>query len=196
MHASSAVLYGSTRSARPISRCSPSPCTAPTCSRRSAGRKEQLRFWRRSRPPAPRCSHPRRAFATASPASSGASRATRRAAIRSAWRRSRRGAIASRAAAAPAGAARDGALPPVPRPRAHLLVRGRFPLASRVNIPAGFDLVALLPATDVCRRAARAGIDRVPPGGTRSVPLAGGLRSASSKASRCRSGSRNLDGFA
>ena len=33
----------------------------------------------------------------------------------------------------------------------HLLVRGRFPLASRVNIPAGFDLVALLPASEVCR---------------------------------------------
>lgn len=33
----------------------------------------------------------------------------------------------------------------------HLLVRGRFPRAARVNIPAGFDLVALLPANDVCR---------------------------------------------
>jgi hypothetical protein len=40
---------------------------------------------------------------------------------------------------------------PIAETATHLLVRGRFPLASRVNIPAGFDLVALLPATDVCR---------------------------------------------
>lgn len=35
----------------------------------------------------------------------------------------------------------------------YLLVRGRFPLASRVKIPAGFDLVALLPANAACRAA-------------------------------------------
>jgi hypothetical protein len=40
---------------------------------------------------------------------------------------------------------------PLAETETHLLVRGRFPLASRVNIPAGFDLVALLPASDVCR---------------------------------------------
>jgi hypothetical protein len=39
----------------------------------------------------------------------------------------------------------------------HLLVRGRFPLASRIGIPAGFDLVAVLPANDVCRTAAARG---------------------------------------
>jgi hypothetical protein len=39
----------------------------------------------------------------------------------------------------------------------HLLVRGRFPLASRIGIPAGFDLVALLPANAVCRAAAARG---------------------------------------
>jgi hypothetical protein len=40
---------------------------------------------------------------------------------------------------------------PLAETDSHLLVRGRFPLAARVNIPAGFDLVALLPANDVCR---------------------------------------------
>lgn len=40
---------------------------------------------------------------------------------------------------------------PLAETETHLLVRGRFPLASRVNIPAGFDLVALLPANEVCR---------------------------------------------
>ena len=35
----------------------------------------------------------------------------------------------------------------------YLLVRGRFALASRVGIPAGFDLVAMLPANPVCRAA-------------------------------------------
>lgn len=39
----------------------------------------------------------------------------------------------------------------------HILVRGRFPLASRVRIPAGFDLVAMLPANDVCREAVARG---------------------------------------
>jgi hypothetical protein len=39
----------------------------------------------------------------------------------------------------------------------HILVRGRFPLASRVQIPAGFDLVAMLPANDVCRQAVSRG---------------------------------------
>ena len=39
----------------------------------------------------------------------------------------------------------------------YLLVRGRFPLASRVGIPAGFDLVALLPANEVCREAVELG---------------------------------------
>jgi hypothetical protein len=32
-----------------------------------------------------------------------------------------------------------------------VLVRGRFPLAGRAGIPGGFDLVAMLPASDVCR---------------------------------------------
>lgn len=40
---------------------------------------------------------------------------------------------------------------PLAETETYLLVRGRFPLAARVNIPAGFDLVALLPANDVCR---------------------------------------------
>jgi hypothetical protein len=31
-----------------------------------------------------------------------------------------------------------------------VLVRGRFPLASRVGVPSGFDLVAFLPRTDAC----------------------------------------------
>jgi hypothetical protein len=31
------------------------------------------------------------------------------------------------------------------------LARGRFPLAGRVGIPAGFDLVALIPLTEACR---------------------------------------------
>jgi hypothetical protein len=39
----------------------------------------------------------------------------------------------------------------------HLLLRGRFPLASRIGIPSGFDLVALLPASAVCRAAAARG---------------------------------------
>lgn len=39
-----------------------------------------------------------------------------------------------------------------------LLVRGRFPLASRVHIPAGFDLVAMLPANAPCRRARDRGL--------------------------------------
>jgi hypothetical protein len=39
----------------------------------------------------------------------------------------------------------------------HILVRGRFPLASRVQIPAGFDLVAMLPANDACREAVARG---------------------------------------
>lgn len=39
----------------------------------------------------------------------------------------------------------------------HILVRGRFPLASHVQIPAGFDLVALLPANDACREAVSRG---------------------------------------
>jgi len=39
----------------------------------------------------------------------------------------------------------------------NILVRGRFPLASRVQIPAGFDLVAMLPANDVCREAVSRG---------------------------------------
>lgn len=30
------------------------------------------------------------------------------------------------------------------------LVRGRFPLASRVGVPSGFDLIAFLPRTDAC----------------------------------------------
>jgi hypothetical protein len=32
------------------------------------------------------------------------------------------------------------------------LVRGRFPLASRVGIPSGFDLVAILPVSPPCER--------------------------------------------
>ena len=40
---------------------------------------------------------------------------------------------------------------PVAETDQYLLVRGRFPLASRVQIPAGFDLVALLPANATCR---------------------------------------------
>jgi hypothetical protein len=58
--------------------------------------------------------------------------------------------------------------PPVPRATVRfrllerdpelVLVRGRFPLASRVGIPAGFDLVALLPANDDnCARAIERG---------------------------------------
>jgi hypothetical protein len=39
----------------------------------------------------------------------------------------------------------------------YLLVRGRFPLASRVQIPSGFDLVAMLPANPVCREAVSRG---------------------------------------
>jgi hypothetical protein len=31
-----------------------------------------------------------------------------------------------------------------------VLVRGRFPLAARAGIPGGFDLVAMLPASEVC----------------------------------------------
>jgi hypothetical protein len=38
-----------------------------------------------------------------------------------------------------------------------LLVRGRFPLAGRIGIPAGFDLVALLPNDDACRDVATRG---------------------------------------
>ena len=34
-----------------------------------------------------------------------------------------------------------------------VLLRGRFPLASRVGIPAGFDLVALVPDTPACAAA-------------------------------------------
>jgi hypothetical protein len=33
----------------------------------------------------------------------------------------------------------------------HLIVRGRFPLASEIRVPSGADLVAVLPANDVCR---------------------------------------------
>jgi len=39
----------------------------------------------------------------------------------------------------------------------HILVRGRFPLASQVQIPAGFDLVAMLPANAACREAVSRG---------------------------------------
>lgn len=42
---------------------------------------------------------------------------------------------------------------PVAETDQYLLVRGRFALASRVGIPAGFDLVAILPANPVCRTA-------------------------------------------
>jgi len=38
-----------------------------------------------------------------------------------------------------------------------LLTRGRFPLASQVHIPAGFDLVAILPANPPCRTIAARG---------------------------------------
>jgi hypothetical protein len=38
-----------------------------------------------------------------------------------------------------------------------LLTRGRFPLASQVHIPAGFDLVAILPANPTCRTLASRG---------------------------------------
>jgi hypothetical protein len=38
-----------------------------------------------------------------------------------------------------------------------LLARGRFPLASRVQIPSGFDLIALLPNDEVCRRVLASG---------------------------------------
>ena len=33
-----------------------------------------------------------------------------------------------------------------------VMVRGRFPFTSRVCIPAGYDLVALLPNSEVCER--------------------------------------------
>jgi hypothetical protein len=56
---------------------------------------------------------------------------------------------------------------PVPRSNArfalsgegerYLFVRGRFALASRIGIPAGWDLVALLPNDDVCRAVAASG---------------------------------------
>jgi hypothetical protein len=39
----------------------------------------------------------------------------------------------------------------------YLLVRGRFPLASEIRVPSGADLVALLPADEACRTAARRG---------------------------------------
>ena len=38
-----------------------------------------------------------------------------------------------------------------------LLLRGRFPLASRIGIPAGYDLVALVPNDAPCRAAAERG---------------------------------------
>jgi hypothetical protein len=38
-----------------------------------------------------------------------------------------------------------------------ILVRGRFPLASKIGIPAGYDLVAMLPNDDVCRSIAARG---------------------------------------
>ena len=51
--------------------------------------------------------------------------------------------------------------PPVPRALANysllqedpelIFLRGRFPLASRVNIPGGYDIVAVLPNTGVVR---------------------------------------------
>jgi hypothetical protein len=36
-------------------------------------------------------------------------------------------------------------------------VRGRFPLASEIRVPSGADLVALLPANEVCRTAVARG---------------------------------------
>jgi hypothetical protein len=38
-----------------------------------------------------------------------------------------------------------------------VLVRGRFPLAARAGIPAGYDLVALLPVSAVCKEAVERG---------------------------------------
>jgi hypothetical protein len=36
----------------------------------------------------------------------------------------------------------------------YILLRGRFPLASRIGIPAGFDLVAVVPENEPCRAIA------------------------------------------
>jgi hypothetical protein len=36
------------------------------------------------------------------------------------------------------------------RDESTILVRGRFPLASRIGVPRGFDLVAMLPASEAC----------------------------------------------
>ncbi len=57
--------------------------------------------------------------------------------------------------------------PPVPRATAYyrlvqqdpelIFLRGRFPLASRVNIPGGYDLVAVLPNTEPCVAVAAQG---------------------------------------
>jgi hypothetical protein len=38
-----------------------------------------------------------------------------------------------------------------------VLVRGRFPLAARAGIPAGYDLIAMLPVSEVCREAIERG---------------------------------------
>lgn len=48
-------------------------------------------------------------------------------------------------------------------------VRGRFPLASRVGVPAGFDLIAFLPIAPECERALASGaasMEFVPAGRT------------------------------
>ena len=39
-----------------------------------------------------------------------------------------------------------------------VLLRGRFPLVGRVGIPAGFDLVAMVPNDDVCRPLIEGGV--------------------------------------
>lgn len=57
--------------------------------------------------------------------------------------------------------------PPLPRATARfqvihrstagILLRGRFPLVSRVDIPSAYDLVALVPDEPLCERVARTG---------------------------------------
>jgi hypothetical protein len=74
---------------------------------------------------------------------------------------------------------------PVPRAQANfreveryedvVLVRGRFPLASRVGVPAGFDLIAFVPPVEECRRPLELGTASMEflPAGRTAIRLVG-----------------------
>lgn len=55
------------------------------------------------------------------------------------------------------------------------LVRGRFPLASRVGVPAGFDLVAFLPLIPACERPLARGVGSMEfvPTGPQAIRIVG-----------------------